>query len=70
MLRRVRPRSSPSAASSAGSADNVIPEEARFEATIRSFSSAAHRSRPGAGVTLVKGIAAAHGCWRWTPTTR
>ncbi|WP_436759015.1 M20 metallopeptidase family protein [Streptosporangium sp. V21-05] len=45
----------------AGSADNVIPEEARFEATIRSFSSAAHARIQERAVTLVKGIAAAHG---------
>ena len=45
----------------AGTADNIIPEEARFEATIRSFSAAAHARIQERAVTLVKGIAAAHG---------
>jgi len=45
----------------AGTADNVIPAEARFEATVRSFSAAA-RDRAQDGVTrVVRGIAAAHG---------
>ncbi|MEV4185815.1 M20 family metallopeptidase [Streptosporangium canum] len=45
----------------AGTVDNVIPEEARFEATIRSFSKPAHRRIQERAVTLVKGIAAAYG---------
>ncbi|MQY02595.1 M20 metallopeptidase family protein [Actinomadura macrotermitis] len=45
----------------AGSAGNVIPETATFEATVRSFSDAAHR-RVRAGVErVVRGIAAAYG---------
>jgi amidohydrolase len=45
----------------AGTADNIIPEEARFEATIRSFSAVAHARIQERAVALVKGIAAAHG---------
>ncbi|WP_433243072.1 M20 metallopeptidase family protein [Streptosporangium sp. CA-135522] len=45
----------------AGTAENVIPEEARFEATIRSFSKASHARIQERAVTLVKGIAAAYG---------
>ncbi|MEU8379384.1 M20 family metallopeptidase [Streptosporangium sp. NPDC048865] len=45
----------------AGSADNVIPEEARFEATVRSFSPAARARVQERAVALVRGIAAAHG---------
>ena len=45
----------------AGTADNVIPEEARFAATVRSFSAAA-RERLQSGIQgLLTGIAAAHG---------
>ncbi|WP_449062341.1 M20 metallopeptidase family protein [Planomonospora algeriensis] len=45
----------------AGTVDNVIPEEARFEATIRSFSAASHERVRERAVALVGGIAAAHG---------
>ncbi|GAT70795.1 amidohydrolase [Planomonospora sphaerica] len=45
----------------AGTVDNVIPEEARFEATIRSFSAASHERVRERAVALVEGIAAAHG---------
>ncbi|MEO3813066.1 M20 family metallopeptidase [Sphaerisporangium sp. B11E5] len=45
----------------AGTADNIIPEEARFEATFRSFSASAHERLRTRSVTLLKGIAAAHG---------
>ncbi|GGK76181.1 amidohydrolase [Sphaerisporangium melleum] len=45
----------------AGTADNIIPEEARFEATVRSFSAAAHARVQERIHTLLKGIAAAHG---------
>ncbi|WP_405140850.1 M20 family metallopeptidase [Sphaerisporangium sp. NBC_01403] len=45
----------------AGTADNVIPGEARFEATIRSFSEAAHGRVQERVLALVRGIAAAHG---------
>lgn len=45
----------------AGTADNVIPEEAQFAATVRSFSAAA-RERLRSGIhTLLGGIASAHG---------
>ncbi|MEV8639047.1 M20 family metallopeptidase [Streptosporangium sp. NPDC051023] len=45
----------------AGTVNNVIPEEARFEVTIRSFSGASHERLQERSVALVKGIAAAHG---------
>ncbi|MFC6084266.1 M20 family metallopeptidase [Sphaerisporangium aureirubrum] len=45
----------------AGTADNIIPEEARFEATLRSFSVAAHERILARSITLLRGIAAAHG---------
>ncbi|GAA1259292.1 M20 family metallopeptidase [Sphaerisporangium rubeum] len=45
----------------AGTADNIIPEEACFEATFRSFSAAAHERLLSRSVTLLNGIAAAHG---------
>jgi amidohydrolase len=45
----------------AGTAANVIPAEARFEATIRSFSPQAHARVRAGVVTVVQGIAAAHG---------
>ncbi|HEU5159146.1 MAG TPA: M20 family metallopeptidase [Streptosporangiaceae bacterium] len=45
----------------AGTKDNIIPAEARFEASIRSFSEPSHaRVREGV-VEVVRGIAAAHG---------
>ncbi|MET8157580.1 M20 family metallopeptidase [Sphaerisporangium sp. NPDC005289] len=44
----------------AGTADNIIPEEATFEATVRSFSAAAHGRVQERILTLLKGIAAAH----------
>ncbi len=45
----------------AGTVDNVIPAEARFEATVRSFSADA-RDRAHRGVLdVISGIAAAHG---------
>ncbi|GAA3827245.1 M20 family metallopeptidase [Sphaerisporangium flaviroseum] len=44
----------------AGTADNVIPDEARFEATVRSFSAAAHSRIQERILTLLDGIAAAH----------
>ncbi|MFC4531266.1 M20 metallopeptidase family protein [Sphaerisporangium dianthi] len=45
----------------AGTADNIIPEEAVFEATVRSFSAAAHGRVQERILALLKGIAAAHG---------
>ncbi|MEV7008045.1 M20 family metallopeptidase [Streptosporangium sp. NPDC051022] len=45
----------------AGTVNNVIPEEARFEVTIRSFSEDSHARLQERAVSLVKGIAAAHG---------
>lgn len=45
----------------AGTTDNVIPDEARFLATVRSFSAAARNRVMDASVRLVAGIAAAHG---------
>ncbi|MFF0575798.1 M20 metallopeptidase family protein [Streptosporangium saharense] len=45
----------------AGTVSNVIPEEARFAVTIRSFSPAAHERLQERTVALVRGIAAAHG---------
>lgn len=45
----------------AGSVDNVIPDEARFTATIRSFSDTAHKRVRGMTVNLMRGIATAHG---------
>ncbi len=45
----------------AGTAENIIPETARFEATVRSFSPQA-RARVREGITAVlEGIASAHG---------
>jgi hippurate hydrolase len=45
----------------AGTVENVIPAEVRFSATMRSFSEGTHaRIRDGA-VSVVQGIAAAHG---------
>jgi amidohydrolase len=45
----------------AGTKRNVIPETARIEATIRTFSNAARERMMTAVPTLLKGIAAAHG---------
>ena len=45
----------------AGTASNVIPAEARFEVTIRSFSADAHTRVMDGVVRVLKGIAAAHG---------
>ncbi|NRQ33453.1 amidohydrolase [Nonomuraea sp. NN258] len=44
-----------------GSADNVIPDEARFEATVRTFSKENRVLVKRRLVELVQGIAAAHG---------
>ncbi|PYC77097.1 amidohydrolase [Streptomyces tateyamensis] len=46
---------------SAGTAANVIPEEARFAATIRSFSDQSRRTVHAEALRVVHGIAAAHG---------
>ncbi|HEX6471866.1 MAG TPA: M20 family metallopeptidase [Streptosporangiaceae bacterium] len=45
----------------AGTTDNVIPSEARFEASIRTFSAASHAKVRDGVVEVVSGIAAAHG---------
>jgi amidohydrolase len=45
----------------AGSTDNVIPDEARFLATVRSFSAAARDQVKDASVRLVADMATAHG---------
>jgi hippurate hydrolase len=45
----------------AGSADNVIPDEARFEATVRTFSKSNRVLVKRRLVELVEGVAAAHG---------
>jgi amidohydrolase len=45
----------------AGTADNIIPDDARFECTIRSFSAAAHGRVRDRAVEVVRGVAAAHG---------
>ncbi|HCA86533.1 MAG TPA: amidohydrolase [Streptomyces sp.] len=45
----------------AGTQSNVIPELARFEATVRSFSAAAHGRIKDGAVRVCRGIAAAHG---------
>ncbi|MEV6033316.1 M20 family metallopeptidase [Nonomuraea sp. NPDC052116] len=44
-----------------GSADNVIPDEARFEATVRTFSKDNRTKVKRRLVEVVRGIAAAHG---------
>ncbi|MBB5780034.1 M20 metallopeptidase family protein [Nonomuraea jabiensis] len=44
-----------------GSADNVIPDEARFEATVRTFSKDNRAKIRRRLVEVVRGIAAAHG---------
>ena len=45
----------------AGTTDNVIPDEASFQATVRSFSVQARDRVRAAAVALVRGIAGAHG---------
>jgi metal-dependent amidase/aminoacylase/carboxypeptidase family protein len=45
----------------AGTAANVIPGEARFEATVRSFSPAARAAVKEASVCLARQVASAHG---------
>jgi len=45
----------------AGTADNVIPDEARFLATVRSFSAGARSAVADSALQLVRQIAAAHG---------
>ncbi|MCW2665267.1 MAG: amidohydrolase [Frankiales bacterium] len=45
----------------AGTAHNVIPDEAVFEATLRSFSVAAQERLLTESVRVVRGVAAAHG---------
>jgi amidohydrolase len=45
----------------AGTTDNVIPDEAKFAATVRSFSAAARAKVKDGSVRLIKDIAAAHG---------
>ncbi|MBU5422159.1 amidohydrolase [Cellulomonas hominis] len=45
----------------AGTTDNVIPGEARIEATVRSFSEEAHGRVPERFARVCEGIAAAHG---------
>lgn len=45
----------------AGTINNVIPEDGRFEATMRTFSDAAHTKLLDDMPKLVEGIAAAHG---------
>ncbi|HEU5417091.1 MAG TPA: M20/M25/M40 family metallo-hydrolase, partial [Streptosporangiaceae bacterium] len=45
----------------AGTADNVIPDDARLAATVRSFSPQARDKVRDASLTLIRDIAAAHG---------
>ncbi|MFD8325502.1 M20 metallopeptidase family protein [Streptomyces lydicus] len=45
----------------AGTRRNVIPDAARFEATVRTFSAVARSRIQDASVTLIRSIAAAHG---------
>ncbi|MGO1488263.1 MAG: M20 metallopeptidase family protein, partial [Arachnia sp.] len=45
----------------AGTIANVIPEEGRFEATMRTFSTASHTKLLSAMENMVEGVAAAHG---------
>jgi amidohydrolase len=45
----------------AGTTDNVIPDEAHFKATVRSFSTAARDRVRAASLRLVADLAAAHG---------
>ncbi|GAA2105260.1 M20 family metallopeptidase [Kitasatospora saccharophila] len=46
----------------AGTAENVIPDEAAFGATVRSFSPAARELVLAEAVRVVRGIGEAHGC--------
>ncbi|MFD7728899.1 M20 family metallopeptidase [Kitasatospora phosalacinea] len=46
----------------AGTAENVIPDEAVFAATVRSFSPAARELVLAEAVRVVRGIGEAHGC--------
>lgn len=45
----------------AGTAGNVIPDEARFTATVRSFSASSHGRIKDGAAQVCRGIAAAHG---------
>src|SRR5918992_2566530 len=45
----------------AGTVENVIPDEARFAATIRSFSAESHARVQDGAVEVVRSVAAAHG---------
>jgi amidohydrolase len=45
----------------AGTAANVIPDEARFEATVRSFSPGVRATVREAAASIARGIASAHG---------
>ena len=45
----------------AGTADNVIPDEARFSATVRSFSAPARDAVKEASTRLIRELASAHG---------
>ncbi|MEU4813678.1 M20 family metallopeptidase [Nocardia fluminea] len=45
----------------AGTQDNVIPEEAYFEATVRSYSARAHARVKDGFIRTVRGVASAHG---------
>jgi amidohydrolase len=45
----------------AGTAANVIPDEARFEATVRSFSPGVRATVQEAATSIARGIASAHG---------
>ncbi len=45
----------------AGTQRNIIPETARFEATVRTFSAEARSKVADASVELVRAVAAAHG---------
>jgi hippurate hydrolase len=45
----------------AGTVDNVIPGEVRFQASIRSFSAESHAKVKDGVVEVVRGVAAAHG---------
>jgi hippurate hydrolase len=45
----------------AGTTDNVIPDDARFSATVRSFSAAARAAARDSSLRLIREIAAAHG---------
>jgi hippurate hydrolase len=54
----------------AGTKENIIPDEARFEATIRSFSPQSRRRMEEAVRCLLPGLARAHGLevdLQWTP---